>query len=304
MKVMVIVKATESSEAGEMPDEKLMAEMGKFNEALVDAGIMKAGEGLKPSSEGLRVHFSGANRTVTDGPFAETKELVAGFWMWDVRSLDEAVEWVKRCPNPMIEDSEIEIRPLFEIEDFADSDPSGELMENENRLRETIEARTKTSSDEQQIHDLIEKWRAALQRKDVEAMMEDYAPDAVLFDACPPYKTEGVDGIRGVWENCLPYFPEKFKSEHRDLQVHVGDDVAFVYGIHHFVPEPADHPCGQTWMRVTLGFRRIDDKWKVAHEHASIPFNPMTNQAWQISDPDKLDMPDYSAEPNTQENTP
>ena len=134
MRVMVMVKASKSSEAGELPSEQLMADMGKFNEQLMDAGIMKAGEGLKPSSEGVRVHFSGANRSVTDGPFAETKELVAGYWLWEVESLDEAVEWVRRCPNPMVEDSDIEIRPLFEMEDFAESDPTGEHTAREKSL--------------------------------------------------------------------------------------------------------------------------------------------------------------------------
>jgi hypothetical protein len=119
MKVMVFVKATKDSEAGVMPSQTLLAEMGKFNEQLVKAGVMLAGEGLRPSAQGKRVQFSGRNRTVVDGPFTETKELVAGFWLWQVRSIDEAVEWVKRCPNPMPVDSEIEIRPVFDMEDFA-----------------------------------------------------------------------------------------------------------------------------------------------------------------------------------------
>jgi hypothetical protein len=119
MKVMVLVKATKDSEQGVMPSQALLAEMGKFNEDLVKAGILLAAEGLRPSTQGKRVQFSGRNRTVVDGPFAETKELVAGFWLWQVRSIDEAVEWVRRCPNPMPVDSEIEIRPVFDMEDFA-----------------------------------------------------------------------------------------------------------------------------------------------------------------------------------------
>jgi hypothetical protein len=119
MKVAVLVKATKDSEQGIMPSQTLLAEMGKFNEDLVKAGILLAGEGLRPSAQGKRVQFSGRNRTVIDGPFAETKELVAGFWLWQVRSIDEALEWVKRCPNPMPGDSEIEIRQVFEMEDFA-----------------------------------------------------------------------------------------------------------------------------------------------------------------------------------------
>jgi hypothetical protein len=119
MKVMVLVKATKDSEAGILPTQALLAEMGKFNEELVKAGVMLAGEGLRPSAQGKRVQFSSRDRTVTDGPFAETRELVAGFWLWQVRSIEEAVQWVKRCPNPMPGDSEIEIRPLYEMADFT-----------------------------------------------------------------------------------------------------------------------------------------------------------------------------------------
>ncbi|MGE3928457.1 MAG: YciI family protein [Lautropia sp.] len=121
MRVMVLVKATANSEAGVMPDEQLLTEMGRFNEALAKAGVILAGDGLKPSSAGKRVRFSGKSRTVIDGPFAETKELVAGYWLWQVRSIDEAVEWVRRCPNPHPGESEIEIRPVFEMEDFGDA---------------------------------------------------------------------------------------------------------------------------------------------------------------------------------------
>ncbi len=120
MRVMVMVKANEESEAGVMPSEELLTEMGEYNEELVKAGVLLAGDGLHPSSKGARVRFSGTDRKVVDGPFAETKELVAGYWVWEVKSMDEAIEWAKRCPNPMQEDSELEIRPLFEAEDFEE----------------------------------------------------------------------------------------------------------------------------------------------------------------------------------------
>ncbi|WP_419688674.1 YciI family protein [Burkholderia theae] len=139
MRVMVIVKATADSESGRMPDTRIMAEMGRFNEELVKAGILLAADGLHPSSRGKRVHFSGKNRTVIDGPFAETKELVAGYWLWQVRSIEEAIEWVKRCPNPMPVDSDIEIRPLFEAEDFGAA-LTDELREQEGRMRAQVEA--------------------------------------------------------------------------------------------------------------------------------------------------------------------
>lgn len=137
MRVLVIVKATQSSEAGILPSQQLLTDMGRYNEDLVKAGIMLAGEGLQPSSKGTRVHFSGRDRSVIDGPFAETKELVAGFWIWQVRSLDEAIEWVKRCPNPHEEACDIEIRPLYEADDFGE-EFTPELREQENRLREQI----------------------------------------------------------------------------------------------------------------------------------------------------------------------
>ena len=142
MRVMVIVKATPESEAGVMPSEKLLTEMTKFNEELVKAGVMLAGEGLHPSAKAKRVRFSGAKRTVTDGPFAETRELIAGFWIWKVNSMDEAVEWVKRCPNPMNVDSDIDIRPIFEAQDFG-GEFTPELREREDRLRSEIERQTK-----------------------------------------------------------------------------------------------------------------------------------------------------------------
>jgi hypothetical protein len=140
MRVLVMVKASKDSEAGVMPSEQLLADMGRFNEELVKAGIMLSAEGLHPSAKGARVRFSGASRTVIDGPFAETKELVAGFWLWQVRSMDEAIEWVRRCPNPHPGDSEIEIRPVFEADDFGEA-LTPELRAQEERLRNEIAAR-------------------------------------------------------------------------------------------------------------------------------------------------------------------
>lgn len=142
MKVMVIVKASKDSEAGVMPSEQLLAEMGAFNEELSNAGVLLAGEGLHPSSKGVRVRFSGADRTVIDGPFAETKELIAGYWMWQVNSMDEAIAWAKRCPNPHPGESELEIRPVFEMEDFGEA-MTPELREQEQRTREQAEQRAK-----------------------------------------------------------------------------------------------------------------------------------------------------------------
>jgi len=141
MRVMVLIKADRNTEAGVMPSEQLLKEMGAFNEELVKAGVMLEGEGLKPSSAGKRVRFSGEKRTVVDGPFVETKELIAGYWIWKVKSMEEALEWVKRCPNPTGAESEIEIRPIFEAEDFG-AEFTPELREQEERLRATIGSKT------------------------------------------------------------------------------------------------------------------------------------------------------------------
>jgi hypothetical protein len=141
MRFMVMIRATQDSEAGVMPEGKLLAEMVKFNGELVKAGVMLAGEGLQPSSKGARVRFSGPKRTVIDGPFVETKELIAGFWMWQVKSKQEAIEWVKRCPNPFPGESEIEIRQVFEAEDFG-AEFTPELRAREERLRAEIAAKT------------------------------------------------------------------------------------------------------------------------------------------------------------------
>jgi len=139
MRIMVIVKANKESEAGVLPDEKILTEMGTFNEQLVKAGVMQAGEGLHPSSKGKRVRFDGSSRTIIDGPFAETKELIAGFWLWKVKSMDEAIEWVRRIPNPTGEHGVVEIRPVFEADEFGE-EFTPELREREERLRAQTEA--------------------------------------------------------------------------------------------------------------------------------------------------------------------
>jgi hypothetical protein len=140
MRVMVIVKATSDSENGVMPDENMLTEMGRYNEELVNAGIMQAGEGLHPTSKGVRVHFAGTSRSVVNGPFANINEQIAGFWLWKVQSMDEAIGWVKRCPNPMPGESDIEIRPIFEAEDFGDA-LTPELREQEERLRAQVDSK-------------------------------------------------------------------------------------------------------------------------------------------------------------------
>lgn len=189
MRVMVMVKASPGSEAGQMPSEQLLAEMGNFNEALVKAGIMRAGEGLKPSSEGVRVHFSGTNRTVVDGPFVETKELVAGYWLWEVESMEKAIEWVKRCPNPMMEDSDIEIRPLFEADDFGE-EFTPELREQEDRMRTDIAMQQATVQTylffNGRCEEAVKFYQSAVGAKVGEVMRFKDSPDPVPEEMIPP----------------------------------------------------------------------------------------------------------------------
>jgi uncharacterized protein (TIGR02246 family) len=135
------------------------------------------------------------------------------------------------------------------------------------------------TKDEAAIRELIARWSRAVEANDAAAIVEAYTPQTVLYDAIPPYRTVDAAAIRVIWDNVFPYFPDTFRSEHRDLTAEVDGDVAVVFGLHHFVPEPADHPCGATWMRATACYRRIDGQWRVAHEHVSVPFDPMTGRA-------------------------
>lgn len=153
---------------------------------------------------------------------------------------------------------------------------------------------TQQPTDETAIRALIAKWSRALEAKDAAALVEDYLPDALLYDAIPPYRTQGPDAIKALWEQCFPYFPEKFRSEHKDLTIDVSGDLAFVHGLHHLATE-TDHPCGASWMRVTSCYRRVDGQWRVAHEHVSIPFDPMSGKASYIQDGKDAAAPDVSA---------
>ena len=146
---------------------------------------------------------------------------------------------------------------------------------------------TGTSPDEAQIRELIAKWRRALEAKDLDGLTADYAPDALLFDVKPPHRLQGPAAIRQVWEQCFPHFPAKFKSEHHDLKFVVGEDVAFVYGLHHIKPiDPPNHPAGQSWIRVTACYKKVNGRWLVAHEHVSMPFDCTTGQIAPVTDPD------------------
>jgi ketosteroid isomerase-like protein len=269
MKVMVLVKATKASEAGVTPSRQLLTEMGKYNKELMKAGVMLAADGLRPSSNGARIRFSGSNRIVIDGPFAETKELVAGFWLWQVKSLDEAIAWLKRCPNPHEEDGEVEIRPIFEVEDFAEAFPP--------ELRLQVLAAGK--SDQPQIRQLISDRDKAVCAKDVDAIMAYSAPDVIYFDVKPPFQTVGAKALRRIWEMCLPYFPDSFGIETRDLSITVSGDLAVAHWLFRFTGMAEGHPAMQTWLRNTAAYKRHQRKWLIVHEHCSVPFDPETSRA-------------------------
>jgi AraC family transcriptional regulator len=225
MKVMVMVKASKDSEAGVLPSEQLLREMGKYNEELVKAGILLSAEGLHSSSKGVKVRFSGKNRTVIDGPFTETKELVAGFWLWNVKSMDEAIEWLKRCPNPMNDESDVEIRPVFSPEDFAPCDPSGELRAAQQRLRAEVERGSVGAPrfvDEREL--LIAGVNASYtfeSRVNIPAQWQRFAPQIgkvpgqvggrTAYGVCWNYKTgAGFDYLSGVEVRDLSGLPAGF----------------------------------------------------------------------------------------------
>lgn len=189
MKVVVFVKATPSSEAGKMPTQQLMEEMGQFNCELMSAGVMESGDGLKPSSKGVRVRFSGEDRVVTKGPFTQTNEVVAGFWIWEVASMDEAIEWVKKCPNPMPEDSDIEIRPMMEPEDFGEAF-TGEMQEQEDAMRSELSMRQATAHTylffNGRCEEAIEFYQSAVGAKIGMVMRFNESPDPIPEDMSLP----------------------------------------------------------------------------------------------------------------------
>ena len=229
MKVMVLVKASKDSEAGIMPSQALLTEMGQFNEELVNAGIMLAGEGLHPSSKGVRIEFSGKNRTIVDGPFAETKELVAGYWMWNVSSMQEAITWAKRCPNPMLEDSTLEIRPVFDVCDFGDA-MTPELKEQEAGFRaQSLGLGTLRFEDapELLIAGMNESYTFE-SRTQIPQQWMKFAPSigqipgqvgGSSYGVCWNYKPEcGFDYLTGVEVSALASIPKEWKQLRMDAQ--------------------------------------------------------------------------------------
>lgn len=238
-----------------------------YDQVLRAGQNMLGGDCLCEAGQGRTLRKHNGQVVVTDGPYAETKEMMGGLLYLEARDLDHAVELMSRHPG--LEMGPFEVRPTQAV-------PGAPPPEEEIRLQ-------------------IAAWSRALEAKDVEAMMADYAEDAVLYDAIPAYKVVGREAIAQAWRQCLPHFPETFRSEHRDLEIRVSGDLATVFGLHHFAVDPPGHPCAQTWMRITVVFERRAGHWKVVHEHISIPFNPLDDRAWKITDPDRLEAPDYTA---------
>ena len=281
MKVMVMIKATRGSEAGEMPSEQLLAEMGRYNEELVKAGIMQAGEGLHPSSNGKRVRFSGSNRTVVDGPFAETKELVAGFWMWKVKSMEEAVEWVKRCPNPMTEDSEIEIRQVFSAEDFGEAF-TPELREQEASIRAQSLGlgEPRFEQGRELLVAGIERRYTGDRRSEIPQQWEQFAPQIgkvpgqsgkIAYGVVRAMRDDrGIDYLTGVEVTDL----KKLPADYRSVQIPAGRYIVFTHAGH--VSE-IGRTCDTIWSQWApeCGLVLAQSPWFERYTEA---FNPQTGR--------------------------
>ncbi len=253
--------------------EAIIAECFSYDDELRLGGYFRGGEAMGDLSSAVTLRHKNDQVEVTDGPYIETKEILGGILLLEASDLNEAIRLVSNHPG--LRTGPFEIRP-------ADENINQKIQESNAKI------------DRARIRKLIERWSTALENKDLDGICANYTDETVLFDAIPPYKVIGTDAIRETWEACLPYFPDKFKSEHQDLTVHVAGETAFVCGLHHFITADPNHSAAQTWMRVTIGFEKINGLWKVTHEHVSVPFNPMDNKAWFIKDPENIDAPDYS----------
>lgn len=236
-----------------------------YDQVLREGGHFAGGDCLDSAQTAVTLKKVDGKVVRSDGPFTETKEVLGGILHLEAEDMAQAVQLIENHPGLGM--GPFEIRPTVNLS----PDPKDQVLE------------------------VMARWRRALEAKDSQAMMQDYLESAVFFDAVPPYKVVGRDNIKKTWDHCLPFFPEGFRSEHRDLHIEVEGDLATVHGLHHFITEDPSHPCGLSWSRISMTFRRHRGAWKVAHEHISLPFNPMNNQVWSIKDPEVLDAPDYCA---------
>lgn len=274
--LLMIPKGYESADPGTMPDAKAVEAMMQYNEALQQAGVLITLDGLHPPSAGARVTFNGGKPQVTEGVSPDVKEVLGGYWMIQVNSKEEAIEWASRCPASANET--IEIRQVQEFEDFPE-----DVQQVVDKFPEVSNTTTATpasthTASEAQIRQMVADQQQAICTKNVEQIMARYAKEAILFDVKPPFQTKGKDAIRQMWEDCLPYFPKSCAMETRDLSVTVRDDLAVAHWLFHFTGEQ-DHPATQMWMRATAVCQKTQGNWQILHEHVSVPFNPTTAQA-------------------------
>lgn len=274
--LLMIPKGYESADPGAMPDAKAVEAMMKYNEALQQAGVLMTLDGLHPPSMGARVTFNGGNPKVTEGVFPDIKEVLGGYWMIQVSSKEEAIEWASRCPAS--DNETIEIRQVQEFEDFPEDIQQEVAKHPELSVSNTTTTRNIHPTHEAQIRQLITDQQRAICTKDVDQIMSRYANEAILFDVKPPFQTKGKDAVRQLWKDCLPYFPNAFEMETRDLTIAVDDDLATAHWLFCFKGEQ-DHPAMQMWMRTTAVCQKKQGDWQILHEHISVPFNPETSQA-------------------------
>ena len=260
--------------------QETMEQCFEYDAELRRGNHFLGGEALESARQAVTLQMRNGSVEVTDGPFTETKEVLGGILLLEARDLNHAISLISKHPG-------VGVGP-FEIR-AADACIQQQLTE---RNEPQASSPSQVEEGEAEIRRLIDDWVTALEARDLDGIMANHHPDAVLYDAIPPYKTVGAENIRQAWEHCFPYIPE-FKSMHHGLTIQVEGNMAFVYGLHKFQPAVEGHPCGQSWLRYTICYRKIAGKWKVQHEHVSQPFNPMNNQAWPITDPEVLDMPDY-----------
>jgi uncharacterized protein (TIGR02246 family) len=255
-----------------MPSQELLTAMGNYNEELVKAGILLAGDGLHPSSRGKRVRFSAKDRMVIDGPFTETKELIAGFWLWKVKDMDEAVAWLKRCPNPHDEVTEVEIRPVFEADDFGEA-MTPELRAQEERISAELAAgKQDPSSDQAQIRDLVSRWIAAIQKHDLARVTADHTDDITMFDVPPPVMVRGIDAYRQTWPQFFQWLRDNDGTfQLVDLTITTGNTVGYAFALLKCGTREEMTRDDSARLRLTLGLKKIDGVWNIAHEHHSFP---------------------------------
>jgi uncharacterized protein (TIGR02246 family) len=279
MRFMILVKATKDSEAGAMPPESLFRDMANYHDELQKAGMLLDASGLQPTKKGWRIGYTGQKRTFTDGPFAETKEIVAGYTLIQAKSREEAIEWTKCFPNPSLDGgtAAIEVRQVYEIDDFAPSREVERFRAMDTTMRTSGDAAS--SPDQADIKKLIEEQVKAICAKDVERIMKNYAPDVTAFDVKPPTQIRGVEAWRRTWAECLPYFPQTFGIEMRDVEIDVSGDLAYSHWIQRFTGPEKHHPAQQMWLRITGCYKRSGGAWRIVHEHVSVPFDPMSGKA-------------------------